>query len=29
MAILIRSLKKMLAQPAEQISTLEYCALGL
>jgi hypothetical protein len=30
MAILIRSLKKMLAQqPATRISTLEYCAYGL
>ena len=29
MAILIRSLKRMLAQPATRISTLEYCAYGL
>jgi len=29
MAILIRSLKKMLAQPASRISALEYCAYGL
>jgi hypothetical protein len=29
MSILIRSLKRMLAQPATQISTLKYCAYGL